>query len=91
MKITPEAKLIIDEALIANKSDCLLVQVQESCCGEQMNFALGTAKETDRIVSVDGISVVMDDEIQKKLESVTINADKGQLFIHDTNASNCEC
>ncbi len=89
MKIAEEAKTIILAAMAQNDLDCMVVSQLESCCGKQLNFALGKAKPSDKPVNVDGISMIIDEEILKGCDSLTILAEKGQLFMHDDKPSEC--
>ncbi|MPM23481.1 hypothetical protein SDC9_69955 [bioreactor metagenome] len=90
MKITDEAKVLLAEALIANNCDCLQVTLQQSCCGTSLNFDLAKLNTDDESVLVNGVSVLMDNETQKRAETVTLAAENGELVIED-DAPSCCC
>lgn len=90
MKITDEAKSLITEALASNACDCLQVTQQQSCCGTSLNFALAKLKAGEKPVSINGVSVLMDNQTQARTETVTLVAEDGELVIKD-DASSCCC
>nr|WP_319488632.1 hypothetical protein [uncultured Caproiciproducens sp.] len=90
MKITEEAKSLITKALISNDCDYLQVSQQKSCCGTSLVFGLGKKKTGDEPVSIDGVSVLMDNETKARVEGVTLAAEKDELIIQD-DAQSCCC
>lgn len=90
MKITDGAKTLIMEALASNSCDCLYITQEESCCGTSLNFQMTNLKAEDKAISINGVSVLMDNETQVKTEGVTLDAQDGELTIED-GASSCDC
>ena len=72
MKITEEAKSLITEALVSNDCDCLQVTLQQSCCGTSLNFSLAKLNAGEKPVSINGVSVMMDNQTQARAETVTL-------------------
>lgn len=89
MIITDEAKKILEEAFVSNDCDCLKATLQKSCCGTSLVFYLGKLEDGDEAVSINGISVLMEDDVRKRAESVTITVENGELAIHDDASSGC--
>lgn len=89
MKITEEAKKMIEELFSSNDCDCLKATLQKSCCGTSLVFNLAKLKEGDAPISINGISVLMDDDTKKRAETVTITVVNGELFIQDEASSGC--
>jgi Fe-S cluster assembly iron-binding protein IscA len=89
MKITDEAKKIVEEVLKENNCNALLVSIVGGCCGSSINLALANAKEDDEISDVNGISVIYDQEAVQRTGLVILDVQKGKLFLKDDQASNC--
>jgi hypothetical protein len=89
MKITDEAKLILQQEFISNNSDCLKASLQKSCCGTSLVFNMIKLKASDKPVFVNGIQVMMDNKAQARAETVTIAVENGELIIQDDAASSC--
>ncbi|MCX7749141.1 MAG: hypothetical protein N2645_19950 [Clostridia bacterium] len=89
MKISDEAKLLITDALASNNCDCLQVVLKKSCCGTSLNFVPIKLKAGDSAVSIDGISVMMDDQVKARVEKVTLAVEDGELIIQDDAPSCC--
>lgn len=89
MKISDEAKKVVEEVLLENKCNALLVRVVGGCCGSSINLALANAKEDDEVSDVNGISVIYDKEAIERTDSVVLDVRQGKLFLMDDQASNC--
>lgn len=89
MKITDEAKVVLQDLLTANDSDCLKATVQQSCCGTSLVFNLAKTTEDDDPISINDILVLMTDEVQKRAESVTLTVQNEELALIDEEASTC--
>ena len=89
MKITDEAKKIITEAFESNDCNCLKGMLQQSCCGKSLYFILEKSDEVDKLVSINGVSVLMDDEAIQRSETVTITTEDGKLLIQDDSQTGC--
>lgn len=84
MKITDDAKVIINDALKANNGDCLKAIMQKSCCGESIYFTVAKMKAGETTININGIPVLMDSKAQAKAEGVT-KTQSGKLIIEDAN------
>jgi Fe-S cluster assembly iron-binding protein IscA len=91
MRITEEAQGLLKEALKENSADALYVQIEKSCCGESLSFALAMKEEDDTIMMIDNIPVIMDLVALKRAEEVTIIVQNGQLFVEDKTESTSSC
>ncbi len=91
MKITNEAKELLNEALIANSSNCLEAMQRETYCGTTLVFNLMKLSPDDKPIIINGISVMMDDKAQMRAETVTIDVENGNLIVRDETESSCEC
>lgn len=89
MKITDEARSLISDELVANDYDCLQVTLVPSCCGTSLNFELAKLSQDDKTVSINGISVLMDNETHERAETVTLAVENGELVIEDDAPSCC--
>ncbi len=90
MKITEEAKAIITKAFKSNDCDCLQAKLQQSCCGTSLVFTLTKFESGEEPITIDGISVLMDDETQERAKTVTITVENEKLVINDDKPS-CSC
>jgi hypothetical protein len=91
MKITEEARTILLEAIASNKADCLMVSQQTTCCGNALAFSLANLSVGEETVTIDGIPVFLEEAVRELVGLVTIQAENGQLFVHDENAKACDC
>jgi len=89
MIITDEAKEIIKIGLEANNCDCLTAALQQSCCGSSVSFSLASLTSEDKAEIVNEIPVIMDEEIIKRVELVTLYAEDGELLFKDDAPSSC--
>lgn len=87
MKITDEAKKIMEEILVSNECDSLKVMIQKSCCGTSLYFTTTKLEEGDKPVTINGISVLMDKEVEERAEKVTLATENGKIIIQDEEAS----
>lgn len=88
MKITKEAKKIIDELLSTGKNNCIKISEQESCCGTSLYFTLANASE-DKLKEIDGVNVLFDDALLERIENVTLDGENGELKIIDEGNGGC--
>jgi hypothetical protein len=90
MKITNEAKTIIEQLLKENGSDTLIVKIGvSSCCGgKSIQLDLGNAVDLPRISEINGVKVSMTEEDEKQLEKVVFSAEKSELIIQ---SDECGC
>lgn len=89
MRITNEAKKMLEEILASNDCDCLKAKLQKSCCGTSLVFSLAKLENGDEPISINGISVLMEDDAKKRAETVTITVENGELVIQDEASSGC--
>ena len=91
MRITEEAQVLLNESIKANNADALFVQIESSCCGESLSFALAIKEEDDTIMTIDNVPVIIDLVALKRAEEVTIIVQNGQLFVDDKTVSQDSC
>lgn len=89
MKITDEAKELLTEALVSNDCDCLQITLQQSCCGTSLNFELAKLNAYDKPVSINDISVLMDNEVKIRTENITLAVEGSELIIEGDTPSCC--
>lgn len=83
MKITQEAKFMLDEVFTSNDCNCLKASLQKSCCGTSLMLSMAKLSDQDKPASINGVSVLMDDEAKERAETVTITVENGELVIRD--------
>lgn len=91
MRISEEAQIVLKDALLTNKADALYVQIENSCGGESLSFALAIKEEDDTIMMIDNIPVIMDLVALKRAEEVSILVQDGNLFVDDKTVSTSSC
>lgn len=89
MKITEEAKSMLTELFASNACDALKASLQESCCGSSLVLSVIKLKDDDDPVSVNGVPVLMGDEVKDRAELVTITVENEDLVILDEASSGC--
>lgn len=89
MNISDEAKTILLKSLTSNENDCLKARLQKSCCGTSLYFTLAKLHEGDDPIIINGISVLMDDQIKERAKTVTLTGKDGRLVIEDEATSSC--
>lgn len=89
MKITDGAKEIINAALQQENANSVRLHTEKSCCGTSLQFELVTITTEDHPETINGLSVLMDDETRTWTGTVTIDAENGKLTLHDSASSCC--
>lgn len=89
MVITQEAKTLLDKVFESNGYDCLKASLQKSCCGTSVVLSMTKLDDKDEPVTIDGVSVLMDNEAQERAKTVTLDAKRGRLILQDEAASGC--
>lgn len=89
MKITEEAKILVMEGLVKNNCDCLHIKLNQSCCGTTVGLSMVKLTEGEKYVSINGVSVLMDNVIKERTETITLATEKGKLIIQDSASSCC--
>lgn len=86
MQITNAAKEILDKALTEQQCNALRLHTQNSCCGRSLQFELVTLEAEDKAETVNGLSVLMDDETRQWTGTVTIDADGENLKLSESTS-----
>lgn len=89
MKITDEAKQILNNMLIANQCNCLEITTIKSCCGTNLNVGMRQMTMNDMPDHINEIPVIMDMRTRRRAEKVTITVANNQLTLQDEGKSNC--
>lgn len=92
MKITEEAKKIIQKFLEENGSDTLVVTIGvSSCCGgKSIQLDLGNAKDMPRVIEVNGVLVAIGEADEAQLKDMTFSTQNGQLSLEEAGCG-CGC
>ena len=93
MKITDEAKVLLEKVMAADNFNCIMAGLDYSCCSGESNivFGLGTVEDGDTVYEINGIKCVMEEETFDRAEVVTIYAEADELMFLDEGASDCGC
>jgi Fe-S cluster assembly iron-binding protein IscA len=89
MRISDSAKVVLQKVMLENERNCLWVGLQETCCGTSINIAMAIASDDDKVIEINGISVIMQPEAAERAESIEIDEQNGQLFFNDSEAADC--
>lgn len=90
MVITQEAKILLNKMFKTNGYDCIKATLQkQSCCGPSLVLSMAKLDDEDKPITIDGISVLMDDEAEERSKTVTLSVKKGRLILQDDAASGC--
>lgn len=89
MRITDNAKVVLQKVMMENERDCLWVGLQETCCGTSISVALAIAADDDKVIEINGIPVIMQPDAEVRADSIEIDEQNGQLFFNDTQATDC--
>lgn len=89
MIITQEAKSLLNKVSESNGYDCLKASLQQSCCGTSVVLSMAKLDDKDEPVIIDGVSVLMDNEVEERAKTVTLDAKRGRLILQDEAASGC--
>ncbi len=89
MKITDEAKTMLQDLLTKNGGDCLTAILQETCCGTSLMFNLAKTAEGDQPEMINDVPVLMTEEAKQRAEAVTLSVQNGELAVMDEAASDC--
>ncbi len=89
MKITDNARVVLQKVMAENERDCLWVGLQETCCGTSISVALAVAADDDKVIEINGIPVIMQPDAEVRADSIEIDEQNGQLFFNDTQAADC--
>lgn len=81
MKITNEAKIVIDEALKEQNFNSIKLSIKETETGYGLAMELVNKAEGDRCVDINGVNVVMDEETEMALITTIFDAQNGELVL----------
>ena len=76
MNISPEGKNYLTQVLAESEIKSLRFFGVQGCCGMNLSVALDPAQETDKVETIDGITVAVDPAIEGQLTDVTIHAEE---------------
>lgn len=98
MKITDEAKVLLQDILKKENFNCVIAGLMYACsCGDStVQFGLGNIEDGDLVYTFNEIPVVMEEETLARTELITIYVENGELMFldeaeFDENESNCGC
>lgn len=89
MKVTDEARAVLNEVFKANSADGLLVEVHETCCGKSPVFQIAVFDENDHPVDFDGVKFVVPEEAQEMIEDMIIDFANGELVVMSATPGGC--
>lgn len=83
MKITDDARVIIQEALKEQNCDSIALAIKETDHGYGLAMELVSKKDDDRFVDINGVTVVMDMDTEMALLATTFGAENGELVLQN--------
>lgn len=89
MKITNEAKPLIEELLKEKGAEGLIMEVHESCCGKSPVFALVTYDPEDQPELVNGIKVLIFDQDKEAAKDIEIDVVDNELVVKGADSCGC--
>ena len=75
MKITDEAKQVLEDFLSKREAEGIRISSVAGCCGPKFAISLDAPVESDRIETINGIQVAIDSEVTGSEE---LTLDKGE-------------
>lgn len=76
MKMSPEGKQFIQQALAQADGATLRFYGVAGCCGMNLGAEIAKAKEEDTVQMIEGIEIAVDPQIAEQLTDVTIHAEE---------------
>ncbi len=89
MKITNEAKPLIEELLKEKGAEGLMMEVHESCCGKSPVVALVTYDPEDQPELVNGIKVLIFDQDKEAAKDIEIDVVDNELVVKGADSCGC--
>lgn len=92
MKITDSCKEILLNAIKENGGDSLRIYMTEVEQGKALNMEVYSKKEVDRVLDINDVSIVMDDETENALEHYVFDKDEktgGLKLVHCGHHCHC--
>lgn len=85
MKITDEAKVLLQDILKKENFNCVIAGLHYHCsCGDAtVQFGLGNIEDGDQVYTYNEIPVVMEEETVSRTELITIYVENGELMFLD--------
>lgn len=87
MKITDQAKGLVEKVLSDNNASALRVQIVAGCCGPSVSLTIANLEDDKGVVDVNGVKVLYVDDALAQTESVVLAEKEGQLYLDNPNAS----
>lgn len=81
MRITDEAKVILEKMLEEEKQNCISFFLQDAGCHKRLCMDFISVSDGDQI---NGLFVQMDDQTAAMLQDIILDADNGNLMIAST-------
>jgi len=89
MTITNEAKMLLGNLFESNKEDCLKIKLEKNSKGTSIVLNLVKQGPNDKPIYINDIPILMDEEVLKRGEQITISVAEGDLVINDPSATSC--
>ncbi|PKM69493.1 MAG: hypothetical protein CVU94_03580 [Firmicutes bacterium HGW-Firmicutes-19] len=89
MKISNEAREIVQALLKENNCNALQVSVMGGCCGTSVYLSMTNSKEDSEVVIENGVQLLYVEDAIERASEVLLVEKNGKLFLEDKNASNC--
>lgn len=87
MKITDEAKSVLQNTMKENNLDGLRVVIQETCCGKSPVVGFDTYAQDETPEIINEIPVVIEEDAKEDIENVVIDLVNGELALLNTVCS----
>lgn len=99
MKITDEAKILLQDILKKENFNCIIAGLHYHCsCGDAtVQFGLGNIEDGDQVYTYNDIPVVMEEETVLRTDLITVYVENGELMFLDeaelleSEDSDCGC
>jgi len=88
MKITDQAKQLLERLLSEKGAEGIRISSTAGCCGPQFSISLDAPQESDKIETINGIKVAIDSEVTGT-EELTIDKEDNQNSLVLIGGSGC--
>ncbi|MFJ6414334.1 adhesin [Terribacillus saccharophilus] len=90
MKITDEARRILEEAMAQENSENIRFYFAgQGCCGPQMGISMDKPEPTDTLEIVNEIQVAMDGRVAEMAKDIVLDKQNGGLVLAGLPEQNC--